>query len=85
MCVDQDRVMNIIKGALVFAFSGAVVVSFVGSMIGFADLPTGSQLFAFGALWANVLGLFLLPLGFDVQSPELDPSDMPQVDLPTFK
>lgn len=81
----DDIAMNIAMGALAYAHVGAVIVSGVGAVYAFADLVSGGQLFAFGALYSIALSLFLIPFGMAVKNPELDPNDMPKVDLPTFK
>ncbi|MGM9632396.1 MAG: hypothetical protein ACI3XL_04820, partial [Eubacteriales bacterium] len=81
-----DIAMNSAKGALIYAHSAGVIVAGAGAIITLCgDVYSGAQLFAWGSLYATLFGLLLISFGIEVQSPELDPSDIYQPDLPNNK
>ena len=81
-----DITMNSVKGAFLLAHSTGVAVSGVGAIIALCgDVYSGAQLYVWGSLYATLFGLLLIPFGIEVQSPELDPSDIYQPNLPNNK
>ena len=82
---DEQREMNALKGMFVGGYVGALSVAFLGAVLYFKDPSIGGALFVAGTLGTILLKPFLLSVGIEVETPELDPSDIYQPDLPQYK
>ena len=81
----EERELNAIKGMFVGGYIGGLSVAAIGAILFFTAPDIGGALFVFGTLGTILLKPLLLSVGIEVETPELDPSDIYHPDLPTYK